>query len=242
MKILDIPRSGSYAGITSSRNRFGQYVRNRRAPVQPIGTGRRAFIRSAFGNASTSWAGLTAEEQEAWIQFRGRTPGHKFPGCIGHAHRPSNVCGGRNSACKCSVLRPVCPRHRHAVHSILSVAVVVSADNVFTVAVDSSAAGGQESHRGFAAALGWQARSPLGSGNNGGSCGHNRCTDKHGSAVSRRVRLARRGSTDFRQGNTSQCTEGWTGTPVIVSAIVLRPLDGASAPGVEQTDLLNVTV
>lgn len=69
MKILDIPRSGSYAGLTSSRNRFGQYVRNRRSPVQPIGTGRRAFIRAAFGAASTAWAALTSDQQAAWSAF-----------------------------------------------------------------------------------------------------------------------------------------------------------------------------
>lgn len=69
MKILDIPRSGSYAGLTSSKNRFGQYVRNRRAPVQPIGTGRRAFIRAAFGAASGAWAVLSPTQQAAWDGF-----------------------------------------------------------------------------------------------------------------------------------------------------------------------------
>jgi hypothetical protein len=69
MKILDIPRSGSYAGITSSRNRFGQYVRNRRSPVQPVGTGRRAFIRNAFGAASAAWAALNVDAQAAWDAF-----------------------------------------------------------------------------------------------------------------------------------------------------------------------------
>lgn len=74
MKILDIPRSGSYAGFTSSKNRFGQYVRNRRAPVQPIGTGRRAFIRAAFGAASVAWASLTPEQQGAWDSFAAAHP------------------------------------------------------------------------------------------------------------------------------------------------------------------------
>lgn len=74
MKILDIPRSGSYAGVTSSHNRAGQYVRNRRAPVQPVGTGRRAFIRQAFGAASTAWAGLTAPQQAAWTSYAAAHP------------------------------------------------------------------------------------------------------------------------------------------------------------------------
>lgn len=74
MKILDVPRSGSYGGITSSHNRFGQYVRNRRAPVQPIGSGRRAVIRSAFGAASSAFAGLTAEQQAAWDSYAADHP------------------------------------------------------------------------------------------------------------------------------------------------------------------------
>ena len=74
MKILDIPRSGSYAGITSSHNRAGQYVRNRRAPTQPIGTGRRAFVRAAFGSASSGYAGLTAAQQDAWTSFAASHP------------------------------------------------------------------------------------------------------------------------------------------------------------------------
>ncbi len=69
MKILDIPRSGSFGGTTSSHNRAGQYVRNRRSPVQPIGTGRRAFIRAAFGAAAAGYAALSSTDQAAWISF-----------------------------------------------------------------------------------------------------------------------------------------------------------------------------
>lgn len=74
MKILDIPRSGSYQAITSSRNRGGQYVRNRRSPVQPVGTGRRAFIRGAFGASSSGWAGLTDAERAAWEGYASGVP------------------------------------------------------------------------------------------------------------------------------------------------------------------------
>jgi hypothetical protein len=74
MKYLDVPSSGSIADRTHSHNRAGQYTRNRRSPVQPIGTGRRAFIRSAFGAASAAWAGLTNEQQEAWIAFANSHP------------------------------------------------------------------------------------------------------------------------------------------------------------------------
>lgn len=69
MKFLGVPSSGSIAGTTSSHNRAGQYTRNRRSPVQPVGTGRRAFIRSAFGNASSGWSSLSAANQAAWINF-----------------------------------------------------------------------------------------------------------------------------------------------------------------------------
>lgn len=69
MKFLGAPSSGSIAGTTSSHNRAGQYTRNRRAPVQPVGTGRRAFIRASFGAASKAWAGLTAANQAAWIAY-----------------------------------------------------------------------------------------------------------------------------------------------------------------------------
>ncbi len=74
MKILDVPRSGSYADKTSSHNRAGQYVRNRRAPVQPIGTGRRAFIRASFGSVSALWGALTDTQRAAWTSFADGVP------------------------------------------------------------------------------------------------------------------------------------------------------------------------
>jgi len=74
MKFLGVPSSGSIAGTTSSHNRAGQYTRNRRSPVQPIGTGRRAFIRSAFGSASSAWAALAAADQAAWISYADAHP------------------------------------------------------------------------------------------------------------------------------------------------------------------------
>jgi hypothetical protein len=74
MKIIDIPRSGSYASNTSSRNRGGQYVRNRRAPVQPIGSGRRAKIRTALSNASNGWSALSDSDRAAWEAFAASNP------------------------------------------------------------------------------------------------------------------------------------------------------------------------
>lgn len=74
MKFLGAPSSGSMAGTTYGHNRSGQYQRNRRSPVQPVGTGRRGVIRSAFGAASSSWAALTAAVQAAWISYADSHP------------------------------------------------------------------------------------------------------------------------------------------------------------------------
>lgn len=76
MKFLGNPSSGSIAGTTYSHNRVGQYVRNRRAPVQPVGSGRRGFIRAAFSAASTAWAALTSLQREAWNGFATEHPVH----------------------------------------------------------------------------------------------------------------------------------------------------------------------
>lgn len=82
MKFLGVPSSGSIAGTTSSHNRAGQYTRNRRAPVQPVGTGRRAFIRSAFGASSTAWAALTSAQQAAWSAY---ADGHPITDALGQS-------------------------------------------------------------------------------------------------------------------------------------------------------------
>lgn len=43
-------------------------------PVQPIGTGRRAFIRASFGASSTAWSTLTAAAQASWISYAASHP------------------------------------------------------------------------------------------------------------------------------------------------------------------------
>lgn len=65
MKILDSPRSGSYAGVTSSRNRFGQYVRNRSTPVNPASTFQQA-VRARLSTNASAWKSLTAIQREGW--------------------------------------------------------------------------------------------------------------------------------------------------------------------------------
>jgi hypothetical protein len=82
MKYLGVPSSGSIAGTTSSHNRAGQYTRNRRSPVQPVGTGRRSFIRGAFGSASAAWAALSGADQAAWISY---ADGHPYVDRLGQA-------------------------------------------------------------------------------------------------------------------------------------------------------------
>jgi hypothetical protein len=74
MKYLGNPQSGSMAGTTASHNRAGQYLRNRRAPVQPVGTGRRAFIKAAFGASASAWTGLTSAQQAAWTSYANEYP------------------------------------------------------------------------------------------------------------------------------------------------------------------------
>lgn len=65
MKILDSPRSGSYAGVTSSRNRYGQYVRTRAAPVNP-GTTFQTAVRARLATVAGLWRTTSAIQQAGW--------------------------------------------------------------------------------------------------------------------------------------------------------------------------------
>jgi len=65
MKFLGEPRSGSYAGVTSSRNRFGQYVRNRSTPVNPASTFQ-GTVRARLGNNAQDWRSLTDVQRAGW--------------------------------------------------------------------------------------------------------------------------------------------------------------------------------
>lgn len=68
MKILDVPQSGSVAGVTSSRNRYGQYRRTRAIPVNP-NTAYQQAIRSDFSTHSAAWRSLTGAQQAAWRTY-----------------------------------------------------------------------------------------------------------------------------------------------------------------------------
>lgn len=65
MKFLDVPQSGSKAAETHSRNRYGQYVRNRSIPVNP-NTTYQGQQRARFGDNSQAWRSLTDAQRAGW--------------------------------------------------------------------------------------------------------------------------------------------------------------------------------
>jgi hypothetical protein len=65
MKILEPPQSGSLAGQTSSRNRFGQYRRTRAIPVNP-NSGFQGAVRARLAANSAAWRGLTSPQRAGW--------------------------------------------------------------------------------------------------------------------------------------------------------------------------------
>lgn len=68
MKILDVPQSGSVGAVTSSRNRSGQYRRQRAIPTQPR-TVPQLAARSRLTTVSAAWRGLTSAQIAAWNAF-----------------------------------------------------------------------------------------------------------------------------------------------------------------------------
>lgn len=65
MKFLGDPRSGSYQSITSSRNRYGQYVRTRATPVNP-GTTPQTAVRTRLATLAASWRDLSSTQRDGW--------------------------------------------------------------------------------------------------------------------------------------------------------------------------------
>lgn len=68
MKVLALPQSGSYAGLTASRNRFGQYFRSRATPVQPR-TVAQLNQRARMTTNAAAWRGLTAAQRAGWADL-----------------------------------------------------------------------------------------------------------------------------------------------------------------------------
>ncbi|HUD74480.1 MAG TPA: hypothetical protein VMQ76_05355 [Terracidiphilus sp.] len=65
MKLLVPPQSGSQQGITASRNRFGQYVRTRAIPVNPMSTAQ-GLVRARMTTNSAAWRTITAAQRAGW--------------------------------------------------------------------------------------------------------------------------------------------------------------------------------
>src|SRR3954467_9106497 len=68
MKFLGDPRSGSYQGLTASRNRFGQYMRTRASPVQPRTTAQ-LNQRARMTTNAAAWRGLTDAQRAGWLSL-----------------------------------------------------------------------------------------------------------------------------------------------------------------------------
>lgn len=68
MKILDLPSSGSIGSETASRNRHGQYRRQRSMPVQP-NSAAQVNARARVNTHSAGWRGLTDAQRAAWNAF-----------------------------------------------------------------------------------------------------------------------------------------------------------------------------
>jgi hypothetical protein len=68
MKVLTDPQSGSQAGTTASRNRFGQYTRSRATPVNP-NTSAQQNARNRLTQFSQAWRGLTDVQRAAWESY-----------------------------------------------------------------------------------------------------------------------------------------------------------------------------
>ncbi len=68
MKFLDVPQSGSVAATTHSRNRYGQYTRNRSIPVNP-NTTYQSQMRARLGDNSQAWRALTDAQRAGWASL-----------------------------------------------------------------------------------------------------------------------------------------------------------------------------
>lgn len=68
MKFLGEPRSGSQASTTSSRNRFGQYTRNRATPVNP-NSSFQAVVRARLALNAAAWRALTDVQRAGWTSL-----------------------------------------------------------------------------------------------------------------------------------------------------------------------------
>lgn len=108
-------------------------MRNRRAPVQPVGTGRRAFIRAAFGSGSSAWTSLTSEQQLAWDSYASEHPITNSLGATVTLTGHQMYVAIYTQCVNCSIALPVVPPTDSSVWSPSAVEVEVSAAGDFDV-------------------------------------------------------------------------------------------------------------
>jgi hypothetical protein len=87
MKILDTPRSGSVAGVTASRNRFGQYYRTRAIPVQPR-TPKQTANRGRLTAGSSAWRTLSDAQRTGWNDYADQVT---RSGSLGSSYSPTGA-------------------------------------------------------------------------------------------------------------------------------------------------------
>src|SRR4051812_21389133 len=68
VKYLGDPSSGSQAGTTASRNRFGQYYRTRATPVN-VNSTQQGVVRSRMAANSSAWRALTGAQRAGWTSL-----------------------------------------------------------------------------------------------------------------------------------------------------------------------------
>jgi hypothetical protein len=68
MKYLGPTQSGSEAGTTASRNRYGQYMRRRAVPVQPRTTAQ-LNQRARMSTNAAAWRALTDAQRAGWLSL-----------------------------------------------------------------------------------------------------------------------------------------------------------------------------
>lgn len=73
MKVLANPQSGSYQGLTASRNRYGQYIRTRAIPVNPD-TISQQLVRQRFAALVTAAASLSDADITGWKDWADAHP------------------------------------------------------------------------------------------------------------------------------------------------------------------------
>lgn len=73
MKYLGAPQSGSQANTTASRNRNGQYYRNRSIPVNPNSL-QQQIVRNRLSVTSAAWESLTDAQRAGWATLGALMP------------------------------------------------------------------------------------------------------------------------------------------------------------------------